>query len=81
MRVDNEFLDDTQAFRCLSMYSFLNDGDTYTFKKFLATLPVDRSDWLFVKMFIEDHFPGVEFIGYEGPEIPFPKEIPGVNFD
>ena len=81
MQVDNEFLGETNAFQCLSMYSFLKDGDTYTFKKFLATLPVDRSDPLFVKMFIEDHFPGVEFVGYDGPEIPFPKEIPGVNFD
>lgn len=77
MRVDNEFLGETKAFRCLSMYSFLKDGDTYKFKKFLATLPVDRSDPLFVKMFIEDHFPGVEFVGYDGPEIPYEITLPG----
>jgi len=78
LSVDNDFLDDTKAFQCLSMYSSLEDGQSYKFKKFLATLPIDRADSLFVKMFIEDHFPGVEFIGYDGPEIPYQITPPGI---
>jgi hypothetical protein len=78
IRVDSEFLGDTKAFRCLSMYSTLEDGDVYKFKKYMATLKVDRSDPLFVKMFVEDHFPGVEFIGYDGPEVPYQITPPGI---
>jgi hypothetical protein len=29
-------------------------------------------------MFIEDHFPGVEFIGYDGPEVPYKITPPGI---
>lgn len=79
--IDSEFLGDTKAIQLFSMFSMLKDGETYKFKKFLATLKVDKSDQLFVRMFVEDHFPGVKFIGHEIPEVPYPRQIPGVHFD
>ena len=78
LKVDSEFLGDTKAFQLFSMFSMLEDGEIYKFKKFLTTLKVDKSDPLFVKMFIEDHFPGVEFIGYDGPEVPYKITPPGI---
>jgi hypothetical protein len=82
LRVDNEFLEDGfKAFQCLSMFSLLEDGELYKFKMFLATLKIDKSDPLFVRMFIEDHFPGVQILGFDIPEIPFTKKTLGVNLD
>ena len=75
--VDNEFLEGTKAFQFFSLFSMLEDKEPYKFKKFLATLEVNKSDALFVKMFAEDRFPGVEFIGYDGPEIPYQITLPG----
>lgn len=78
LKVDSEFLGDTKAFQFFSMFSMLEDGETYKFKKFLATLKVDKSDQLFVRMFVEDHFPGVKFIGFEVPEVPYQITPPGI---
>jgi hypothetical protein len=55
----------------------LENGELYKFKKYLATLKVDTSDPVFVRMFAEDRFPGVQFIGYDGPEIPYKLTPPG----
>jgi hypothetical protein len=77
VKIDREFLEDTKAFQFLSLFLQLEDGEVYKFKKYLATLKVDTSDPVFVRMFAEDRFPGVEFIGYDGPEIPHKITPPG----
>jgi|Laugresubdmm15sn_1035100.scaffolds.fasta_scaffold123292_2 hypothetical protein len=77
VKINSEFLEDTKAFQFLSLFLQLKNGEIYNFKKYLATLEVDVSDPLFVRMFAEDRFPGVEFIGYDGPEIPYKLTPPG----
>ena len=52
--------------------ALLEKGEPHKFHNFYATLPVDLSDPVFVKMFIEDNFPVAGYVG-ETPEIPYNK--------
>ena len=45
-------------------------GSRYFFNKYIGSMAVDTKDALFVRMFVEDNFVAVKFVG-DAPEVPF----------
>ena len=71
IRVSEKFRTiDFQADALKNLILRLEPNSQYQVRKYFATVKVDVTDGLFVRLFVEDNFPMVEFIG-DAPEVPY----------